>query len=97
LLARPWQDALRAHLLRSGARLHALLADHGISAGGSALHQWWPEPQAEVFWQHMATHGIWVRLFAQGEAGTRLGLPPDEAGWQRLAQALEEWMKRKNK
>lgn len=97
LLDQPWQDAMRRHLLRSGARLHALLADHGISASGSALYQWWPEPHAEAFWRHMATHGIWVRLFAQGAAGTRLGLPPDEAGWQRLTQALEEWTTRKNK
>jgi cobalamin biosynthetic protein CobC len=32
--------------------------------------------------------GIWVRLFTRGAGGIRLGLPPDEAGWSRLQEAL---------
>jgi len=91
LADRTWQDAARAHLLSAGARLHDLLASHGIDASGSALFQWWPESQAEAFWQHMAQRGIWVRLFTRGALGVRLGLPLDETGWQRLQQALEEW------
>jgi len=86
-----WQQAMRRHLLHAGERLHMLLAAHGISASGSALYQWWPEPRAEAFWRHMAQRGIWVRLFTRGACGIRLGLPPDEAGWLRLTQALEEW------
>ena len=39
----------------------------------------------------MAQRGIWVRLFTRGALGVRLGLPPDEHGWQRLQKALEEW------
>jgi len=39
----------------------------------------------------MAERGIWVRLFTGPARGIRLGLPPDEKGWQRLAAALEEW------
>lgn len=88
---RAWQAQMRARLLAEGERLHALLAGHGIAASGTALFQWWPEPEAEAFWQHMAERGIWVRLFAQAARGIRLGLPPDEAGWQRLQQALNEW------
>ena len=91
LADRSWQDATRSHLLSAGARLHDLLASHGIDASGSALFQWWPEPQAEAFWQHMAQRGIWVRLFTRGALGVRLGLPLDETGWQRLQKALEEW------
>jgi cobalamin biosynthetic protein CobC len=88
---RPWQDTMRAQLLESGARLHALLASHRIAANGCALFQWWAEPQAEQFWEHMAGQGIWVRLFAQRARGIRIGLPPDESGWRRLAQGLEAW------
>ncbi|MES2538492.1 MAG: threonine-phosphate decarboxylase CobD [Pseudomonadota bacterium] len=88
-----WQDAMRAQLLQGGARLHALLATHGIAASGSALYQWWPEPRAEKFWEHMAERGIWVRLFTHGARGIRLGLPPDEDGWQRLTQGLERFAK----
>lgn len=86
-----WQAAMRVQLRQGGERLHALLAAHGIEASGSALYQWWPEPQAPAFWRHMAQHGVWVRLFVRGACGIRLGLPPDEAGWQRLEQALGAW------
>jgi cobalamin biosynthetic protein CobC len=39
----------------------------------------------------MAERGIWVRLFRAAAGGIRLGLPPDETSWRRLAHALEEW------
>jgi cobalamin biosynthetic protein CobC len=86
-----WQMAMRDRLLQSGARLHRLLASHRIAASGCALFQWWPEPRAEAFWLHMAHQGIWVRLFTDAAHGIRLGLPPDEAAWQRLEQALHGW------
>ncbi|MES2264144.1 MAG: threonine-phosphate decarboxylase CobD [Pseudomonadota bacterium] len=86
-----WQARMRAQLDASGRRLHALLAASGIAASGTALFQWWPEPRAEALHEHMAQRGIWVRLFRQAARGIRLGLPPDEAGWRRLEQALNEW------
>ncbi|WP_295990087.1 threonine-phosphate decarboxylase CobD [Rugamonas sp.] len=92
---RAWQHATRQRLIASGARLQALLADHGIASTGSALFQWWPEPRAEQFWRHMAERGIWVRRFQHAAHGIRLGLPPDEAGWQKLASALTTWTKDK--
>ncbi len=88
---RPWQHAMRAQLAAGGARLHALLAQHGIDARGTPLFQWWPETRPEQFWRHMAERGIWVRLFSEAARGIRLGLPPDEAGWRRLTRALNEW------
>jgi len=90
---RAWQDAMRGRLQEEGERLHQLLAARGIAANGAALFQWWPEARAEDFWRHMAERGIWVRLFTQAARGIRLGLPPDEASWQRLATALDEWNK----
>jgi len=92
---RGWQSAMRADLQAAGTRLRQLLAGVGIAGSGSDLYQWWPEPRAAEFWQQMAQCGIWVRLFAHANPhaarGIRLGLPPDEAGWQRLEQALADW------
>jgi cobalamin biosynthetic protein CobC len=90
----PWQQATLAGLHSAGKRLRALLAGHGIASHGTALFQWWPEPHAEAFHEHMAQRGIWVRLFREAARGIRLGLPPDEAGWQRLELALNEWTDR---
>jgi cobalamin biosynthetic protein CobC len=86
-----WQADTRVQLLAAGARLHGLLGAHGIEANGTALFQWWPDGQPSLFWQHMAERGIWVRRFEHAARGIRLGLPADEAGWQRLALALKEW------
>ncbi|SDH65015.1 MULTISPECIES: threonine-phosphate decarboxylase CobD [unclassified Duganella] len=86
-----WQAETRTQLAASGERLRALLAAHGIQSHGTPLFQWWAEPRPEAFWQHMAERGIWVRLFTQAARGIRLGLPPDEASWQRLHTALKEW------
>ena len=93
LLDRAWQRATRDRLLQDGQRLAALLAVHGIASAGTALFQWWQERAPERFHEHMARRGIWVRLFRDGPRGIRLGLPPDEAAWGRLQQALNEWTK----
>lgn len=90
-----WQQATGKRLRQEGERLHDLLARHGIEAGGTALFQWWPEPEPEAFKEHMAAHGIWVRLFADKARGIRLGLPGDEDCWQRLEKALAKWSLRK--
>ncbi len=89
-----WQQATLENLHLAGKRLRILLGDHGIVSRGTALFQWWPEPQAEEFHDHMARRGIWVRLFREAARGIRLGLPPDETGWQRLDMALNEWTNR---
>jgi cobalamin biosynthesis protein CobC len=86
-----WQQATCRQLLASGRRLHTLLAAQGIHASGTPLFQWWPEIAPEAFQEHMALHGIWVRLFADKARGIRLGLPGDEAGWNRLHEALCAW------
>lgn len=88
---RDWQHATRTQLAQSGGRLHGLLKKYAIAATGCALFQWWPESRPEAFHAQMAQHGIWVRLFVEKARGIRLGLPPDEAGWQRLEQALDAW------
>lgn len=89
-----WQRATQETLRADGARLRELLATHGIASQGAALFQWWPELRPEEFHDHMAQRGIWVRLFREAARGIRLGLPPGEAGWQRLELALNEWTNR---
>ena len=86
-----WQQNTRERLLLAGERLQRLLAGYGIDSSGSAMYQWWPEQKAVAFHDCMARQGIWVRLFTRGAGGVRLGLPPDEAGWQRLQQGLQAW------
>ena len=89
-----WQHATQEALHAAGTRLRKLLAGYRIASNGTALFQWWPEPRAEEFHDHMARRGIWVRLFREAARGIRLGLPADEAGWQRLDMALNEWTER---
>lgn len=88
---RAWQESMRRQLLEAGMRLQRLLKNYGIVSSGTALFQWWPEPQAEAFWQHMAQQGIWVRFFTRGARGIRVGLPLHETDWQRLELALDAW------
>lgn len=86
-----WHRATCDHLARQGERLRRLLATHAIASSGTDLFQWWPEPRAIAFHAHMAERGIWVRLFTNAAHGIRLGLPPDDTAWRRLAQALTDW------
>lgn len=89
-----WQRATQARLLADGLRMRTLLGAHGVQATGTPLFHWWPEEEPETFHDHLARHGVWCRLFREAARGIRLGLPPDEAGWQRLESALHTWSNR---
>ena len=89
-----WQQATLAQLQASGERMRRLLEAHGIRAAGTPLFHWWPEALPEAFHAHMASRGIWCRLFREAARGIRIGLPPNEAGWNRLEGALQEWSNR---
>jgi len=85
---RRWQERMRNELPHLGARLAALLKRQRLPvAGGTALFQWVPLPEAE-FWQDaLARRGILVRRFTD-PPGLRFGLPAIEATWRRLELAL---------
>lgn len=94
-----WQAATRERLLHDGERLLALLRSRGWPAVGTPLFAWTPHADAPHWHEALAAQGVWTRLFdarpvtqADGQTLTlpslRLGLPPDEAGWQRLQAAL---------
>ena len=90
-----WQAETRQHLRDQCVRLQNLLHSHGIVSTGTALFQWCSDAalqgQTEQLWQLLAGQGIWVRLFREAARGLRFGLPPDEAGWQKLTVALNSW------
>ncbi|WP_020656620.1 threonine-phosphate decarboxylase CobD [Massilia niastensis] len=91
LLDTGWQCDTQASLAQAGERMRALLHAHGMVSSGTPLFQWWPEPRAEEFHEHMASRGIWCRLFREAARGIRVGLPGSEEGWRRFEQALHEW------
>ena len=91
---RAWQAVTQSRLQAAGRRMDALLAAHGIAAAGTPLFHWWPQDEPVAFHEHLARRGIWCRLFLDAAYGIRLGLPADEAAFQRLARALDEWRER---
>ncbi|MBD1586520.1 threonine-phosphate decarboxylase CobD [Pseudomonas typographi] len=75
--------------LAASERLGQLLVAHGLTPqGGCALFQWLSTAHALALYEHMGARGILLRLFHH-DSSLRFGLPPDEAGFTRLAQALE--------
>nr|WP_311527759.1 threonine-phosphate decarboxylase CobD [uncultured Ralstonia sp.] len=83
-----WQASTRTHLQQAGARLFALLDRHGLPNIATPLFAWAPTSQAQALHASLARLGIWTRLFDAPVCGLRFGLPPDETGWQHLADAL---------
>jgi cobalamin biosynthetic protein CobC len=84
-----WAEAERTRLAADAARLTTLATAAGWRAlGGTALFQTFETPDAAAARDRLARAHIWSRIFPYSPAWIRLGLPPDEAGWHRLAQAL---------
>ncbi|WP_137820849.1 threonine-phosphate decarboxylase CobD [Pseudomonas sp. D(2018)] len=87
------QARQRQSLLRDGQRLVALLNDCGLPpSGGTALFQRLVREDATALHEFLAARGILTRLFSV-PASLRFGLPPDEAGWERLRRALIDYSK----
>jgi cobalamin biosynthetic protein CobC len=87
-----WQNAARQRLLADGERLRQLWAEHGNCGNvkATALFATLNSPLAGDLHDHLAHRGILSRHFAQ-QSLLRCGLPGDEAGWQHLTAALNEW------
>ncbi|MGN8087338.1 threonine-phosphate decarboxylase CobD [Ralstonia sp. 22086] len=83
-----WQVSTRTQLQHAGARLSALLDRHGLPNAATPLFAWAQAPHAPALHASLARLGIWTRRFNVPVSGLRFGLPPDETGWQRLADAL---------
>jgi cobalamin biosynthetic protein CobC len=84
-----WAAAMRAQLARDAARLDALLAGSGISVvGGTSLFRLLHTATAGRLFDHLGRAGVLVRRFAEHPSWLRLGLPDDEAAWDRLGAAF---------
>lgn len=85
---RAWQHTMRLRLAAECQRLATLLQACGLGTPrGPALFQWLEHPAAGSIHHALALRGILVRRF-DTPSSLRFGLPPDESGWQKLADAL---------
>ena len=84
-----WQSAARPRLQAAGERLHQLLAPLG-EVKSTALFATLSCAQSAELYDALARQGILTRNVDQ-QPLLRVGLPGDEAGWLRLADALSAW------
>jgi len=88
LADRAWHAAAREQLHSASDRLASLLARHDMTpTAGCAFFQWWCDARAESVHVALARQGILTRRFTE-PASLRFGLPADEAGFDRLDNAL---------
>ena len=85
-----WQAAARARLIGSSQRLGQLLAPLG-EVNRNALFCALEMHNPLAFFEFLARRGILIRRFSQHDL-LRLGLPANEAQWQRLAVAVAEFI-----
>lgn len=87
-----WQETTRARLAMEADRLHKLLQTTGgaVSVGANLYRHLRLEGAVGLF-RHLGECGVYVRAFDGRPDELRFGLPADEAGWQRLAEALAAW------
>jgi cobalamin biosynthetic protein CobC len=84
-----WAEATSARLVRDCARLDEMVQAQGWRfVGGAPLFRLYEMPDALVAQEKLARGQIWSRVFAQGPAWLRLGLPGSESEWTRLAEVL---------
>ena len=83
-----WIDRARRRLARDAARLDMVMeAWTGHAVGGTDLFRLYDTGETDLH-SRLATKGVWTRVFANRPSFIRLGLPPDDAGFARLAAAL---------
>ena len=72
-------------------RLRDLLTAHGFAiVGGTDLFLLAGHDRAGDIHAGLAERGIWTRAFEEHPGRLRLGLPADDAGFARLAEALRQ-------
>ncbi|MBF8693496.1 threonine-phosphate decarboxylase CobD [Pseudomonas fulva] len=87
------QQLQRQRCADASERLAALLTHAGLApSGGCDLFQYVRCEHAARLHDHLARHGVLVRLFER-PAALRFGLPPSQADERRLAQALSAYPK----
>ncbi|TDR94565.1 L-threonine O-3-phosphate decarboxylase [Enterovirga rhinocerotis] len=86
-----WAAAMRVRLAQEAAGLDAVLGEAGLSpGGGTGLYRLVRHPEAADLHERLAAAHVWCRRFDWAPDLLRFGLPPDEAGFARLREALRE-------
>ncbi len=84
-----WANAMRKRLEGEARRLDAALAGARIEVvGGTSLFRLVRTSAAERLFEHLGRAGILVRRFPEHAMWLRIGLPGNEASWDRLSTAL---------
>lgn len=84
-----WLAAATSRLVRDARRMDDLLAAAGCRiVGGTPLFRLAEHDDAPAIAELLGAAGIHVRVFSGERRWLRLGLPGDEAAWQRLADAM---------
>jgi len=84
-----WLAATIADLRFRAAALDQLLVSHGFAmVGGAPLFRLAAHTKAPTFFEKLGRRGVLVRRFPAKPHWLRFGLPPDEAGFARLHEAL---------
>lgn len=85
-----WAAATRSRLAEAATALDRVLTAGGLTViGGTPLFRLARHPDAHAVWERLGVAGILVRAFPAAADRLRVGLPPDAAGLERLAQALK--------
>ncbi|SRR5579859_2180981 len=88
-----WIEETRRKLVHDSNVLISLLGRAGMSnVGGTTLFTLVNAPRAWALFEYLGQQGILVRPFSTAPRWLRFGLPPDEAGRQRLENALKAWV-----
>jgi cobalamin biosynthesis protein CobC len=86
---RNWASETMSRLARDAKRLDGLTGDAGWQfVGGTPLFRLYETGNAQRAQELLARRHIWSRTFSYNASWLRLGLPGDEAEWQRLGAAL---------
>ncbi|SEQ11797.1 L-threonine O-3-phosphate decarboxylase [Faunimonas pinastri] len=89
LLDKSWRQQTRHWLGNQAQALDSILYGAGLSlVGGCRMFRLASSNEARRVHEGLAHQGIWTRVFDERPDVIRLGLPPDDAGLQRLAKAL---------
>jgi cobalamin biosynthesis protein CobC len=84
-----WAKAMRERLQQEARRLDTVLAGVAVDVvGGTSLFRLVRTSAAQSLFAHLGRAGILVRRFPEHAMWLRLGLPGDEASWDRLCTAL---------
>ncbi len=84
-----WQTEARVDLAAAGQRLAALLEPLG-EVSSTTLFSTITTPDVSALSEHFSRRAILIRCF-ETHGLLRFGLPGNEAAWERLASAVNEW------